>query len=381
MSPRTRHVIALAGLVVVLLSGCTVVSDGGTGDTSANATAIADRVERTLADTDTLRATLTATTVTGNTTLTEHLTLRYQRPQHYNLTWLDVTNESGEPLPNATGDAMIANGSQLWAYDEATDKVSWLNATRPRTLSELLMPSTQFGRNVTFLGNETVAGEDAIKLSYAIDGSKLSLVAGESQRRSRIGGRMNESTPVNATVWIDRDQWLPIKTRLTISAFEDDVTITYRYEDLRRNVDIADSQFDLPADATRATPWQRLEDRVGEHQSVAAVAREASAPVTAPTVPVGYGFEWGNVTTVDGTERVILFYGKGVTKLQVTRWDNASLDPVTSGETVPIGSVDGTYVSLAQSQLVEWHCGGYTYLVSTRAGREAALATARSVGC
>lgn len=380
MSATMRHALVLACLVGVLLSGCVAVSNGGGGH-DANATAIASHVEQRIDSTHSLEATLIATTEVGNTTVTEHVRLRYERPRHYNITWLKATNSSGAVLRNATGDRMIANGSQLWAYDDATRRVTWMNATRPRNLTQLLMPSTQFGRNVTFVGNESVAGTGAVKLSYAIDGSKLSLIAGDSHERSRLRSKMNASTPVEATVWIDRDRWLPIKTRLTVSAFEDNVTMTYRYEDIHRNVSIPAGSFERPANATRATPWQNIEDHFGEYQSVSALRADLDTPVAEPTVPDGFRFEWGNVTTIHGTQRVVLFYGQGATKLQLTRWDNASLDPLKGGKQVPVGSTNGTLVLLSQSQLVEWHCEDYTYLVSTRAGREAALAAARSVGC
>jgi len=368
----------LACLAVVVLGGCTIaIDDGDSGDAGA----IVDRVKSELQATETLEATMIATIEQGNMTITERVSLRYERPQHYNLTYLEVTNRTGDRLPNATGDAVIANGTQLWGYDAATQQLAWLNDTEPRTLSQLMMPSTQFGQNVTFAGNETIAGEDATKLSYAIDGSKVSLISGEAEQRSRLSSAMNESTPVNATVWIDRDQWLPIKTRLTMSAFDEPITITYRYENIHRNEGIPAGSFDPPGNATHATPWAELEARFGEHQSLTAVNEDATTPISKPTVPDGFTFAWGNVTAHNGTEQVLLFYQRDTTDLRVSRWDNTSIDLLTRGETVSVGSADGTFVSLSERALVEWPCDGHTYLVSTRTNRTVALETARSIGC
>jgi outer membrane lipoprotein-sorting protein len=375
----SRRILVLACLAVVVLSGCSVVVDDG-GE-RGDADAISERVGATLDDTETLTATMIATTDVGNETITERVRLRYQRPQHYNLTWIEATNASGQPLGNVTGDAVIANGTQLWAYDDATSRVAWLNGTEPRTLTQLLMPSTQFGDNRTFEGTETVGGEDATRISYAIDGSKVSLISGDLDRRSRLASQMNESTPVEATVWIDRDRWLPIKTRLTVSAFDDDVTITYRYEDIERNVDLPSGSFQPPADATRAPPWAEIEGRLGEHGTLAETNAEAGRPIPSPSVPDGFSFQWGNVSTVEGNERALVFYARDTVGLELARWDNESIDPLRTGQPVSIGPTEGTFVSLAAGQYVEWTCDGYTYLVSTRASEEAALAFARSVGC
>lgn len=374
----SRRILVLACLAVAVLSGCSVVVDDGSE--SGDADAISERIGTTLDDTETLTATMIATTDVGNETITERVRLRYQRPQHYNLTWIEATNASGQPLENVTGDAVIANGTQLWAYDDATSRVTWLNGTEPRTLTELLMPSTQFGENLTFEGNETVDGEDATRISYAIDGSKVSLVTGDPDRQSRLASEMNESTPVEATVWIDRDRWLPIKTRLTMTAFEN-VTITYRYEDIERNVDLPSGSFQLPADATRAPPWAEIEELLGEHETLAETNAETERPIPSPSVPDGFTFRWGNVSTVEGNERTLVFYARDTVGLELARWDNESIDRLKTGRSVSIGPTEGTFVSLAQGKYVEWTCDGYTYLVSTRAGEEVALEFARSVGC
>ena len=374
----TRRILVLACLSVVVLGGCTVAVDNGD---SGDAGAIVDRVESELQATETLEATMIATIEEGNTTITERVRLRYERPQHYNLTYLEVTNGTGDRLPNATGDAVIANGTQLWGYDDATQQVVWYNETRPRSLSELLMPSTQFGQNVTFAGNETITGDDASKLSYAIDGSKVSLISGDVERRSRLSSAMNESTPVNATVWIDRDRWLPIKTRLTMRAAGNPVTVTYRYEDIERGIEIPAGTFEPPADATRTDLWEPLEEQFAEHNSVEAVNGEASPPITEPTVPKHFTFEWGNVTTTNGAEQVLLFYQRDTTDLRLARWDNTSIGKLQGGTSVSLGSVEGTYTELSERRLVGWTCGEHRYLVSTRANQTIAMETARSVAC
>ena len=375
----SRRVLALACLAVLALSGCTIAVDDG-GD-SGDAAAITDRVDTELQEIETLEATMIATIEQGNTTITERVRLRYERPRHYNLTYLEVTNQTGHRIPNATGDAVIANGTQLWGYDGATQRVVWYNETRPRSLSQLMMPSTQFGPNVTFAGNETVAGDDAAKLSYALDGSKVSLISGEVERRSRLASAMNESTPVNATVWIDRDRWLPIKTRLTMRAYEVPLTVTYRYEDIERGVELSAETFQPPTNATRTDLWAGLESRFGEHQTIAAVNEETQPPIPEPTVPERFAFEWGNVTTINGTEQVLLFYQHNTTDLRLLRWDNTSFGPIQNGASVSLGSIEGTYTELSERRFVAWTCEEHRYLVSTRANRSVAMGMARSVAC
>lgn len=375
---RRNWLLVLTALLVLvvaaLLLGGSLGLLGGDGDTDS--AQISERVDQRVESIDTVRFTLEQTVETDNRTLSFRARVVYQRPDRINITYFDG------PVPYTR---VVSNGSVTWLYNESSNEIQIADEPAYDRPSKLLIGVDQLGGNATFEGNETLAGEDATELSFAVDDSEVSLLLAGGQETSQLGEATTNGT-VETSVWIDTDLWLPRKATVSVPAFEDNRTITVRYDEYEIDPNVSDEQFtfEAPDDAAVVRGDQSnfrppLENSTF-YDDRTAVAANASVALPEPTLPAGYAFVEGAVIDARIGEGVELTYHDGDARLEVVtlREYRRFFD---QGETVTVDGADGLYVALPNGRFVQWACNDRLYLVSGPEDRETLLSIAESIGC
>lgn len=370
---KRSRLLCCAAVCLLLLSGCSgLFSDGGDVDPVA----VGERVDERLSSVSSLEMTMTQTIETGNESRTVTARVLYERPDKFNVTYL-----SGP----AGAARVVSNGSAIWSYNESRNEV-WIDSeAETPTLRDLLLGTARLGSNATFEGNETLSGEDAVKLSYAVQDTEMSMVLAGGQDTSRLADSMANGS-VRTRVWLDTDVWLPRKVHIENTAYSENSTITTRYEEFRINRGVPDARFafDPPEDATITDRsrgrFRPPRNNTTSFETYAAVAANATVPVPDPTIPAAFSFREGITFDHSELRGVELTYRDDTRQIEVVSVTDGG-PFFDQGETVPVGDVEGTYVELSNDRIVQWQCGETLYVVSGGTDRETLLEIARSVGC
>ena len=369
---RRDWLLGALGLVVVL-SGCAGLLGGG-GEGSVDAAAVSDRVDQRVEDIETLRATVEQTVETDNGTYSFRARVVYERPDKVNITYL-----SGAPHY----DFSTSNGTTTWAYNRSAKEAARSTDALFESLSDFLLGIEQLRSNATFEGNETLAGEDAIELSYAVGNSSVSMLVAGGEQTSELG-RASANGSVRTRVWIDTDQWLPRKTQVSVPAHRNNQTITVRYENITVNEPVPEGEFtfDPPAEAT-VTRDDHSEFRPPPENTTFYDERAALAATVGdlpdPSLPSRFRFEGG--ARFDGEMTgVELTYSDGSDQIEIVKLTDGERF-FDAGATVSIDGTKGVFVDAPFGSVVEWECGGEIYTIAGDADRETMLSIARSIGC
>lgn len=370
---RRRLLACGALLLLVVASGCLGLLDGGDG---VDPSAVDQRVEGRLASIDTVEMTVVQTVSRNNTTRTMRAHVVYQRPNRVNMTF------QNESLPWTHA---VSNGSVTWQYGGQREEVRRSDDPMFGNITDLFAGLGQLDANATFEGNETFAGEDAVKLSYPVADTKVSLLLAGGEQTSQLSSTAANGT-VRTKVWLDTDTWLPRKTKMVYPAYEHNRTVTLRFEDVEINGEVPEGAFryDPPSDAEVVpgdqSAFRPPPENTTDYDSRAATVDAADAPVPDPAVPERFGFVRGSVMTGDHLDGVELTYEAEDRTLEVVvlRDHRPIFD---QGESVSLDGTDALFVDLGPARVVQWECGEYRYLVSTDGSHETALSVAQSVGC
>lgn len=369
---RQHWLLALTALLV-LGSGCVgILGDDGDADPET----ISDRVNESLDSMETLQFTMEQTVETDNETRSFRARVVYERPNRINITYLD------QAVPYAYA---VSNGSVTWLYNESKNEVEIADEAVVEGASEILLGADQLSANATFEGNETLAGEDATELSFAVDGSEVSLLLGGGQETSQFGEASSNGS-VETRVWIDTDLWLPRKAQMSVPAFENNRTFTVRYEDIEINPEVSDDEFtfERPADAEVVrgdqSSFRPPRENATFHDSRVAVAENAPFEIPQPTVPNGYEFVEGAVIDGELGQGVELTYRDGEQRLEIVTLRDYDVF-FDQGQEVAIGGTTGLYIELPNGRVIQWECDGRLYLISGQEDRDTLVSIGESIGC
>jgi len=369
---RPRWLLVLTALLITL-SGCAGLLGG---EDDADPAAISDRVDDRIESMDAVAFTVEQTVETGNETVSFRSRIVYAPPDRIHITYLDG------PVPYTRA---VSNGTTSWLYNETTGEVRVTDQPIVSEPSEILLGIEGLRRNATFEGNETLAGEDATEIAFAVDDSEVSLLLGGGQETSQLGGNTSQGS-VETRVWIDTDLWLPRKAELTITAFQPNETVTLIYDDFEVDPEVSAERFtfDPPANATVDPGDQSVfrppRGNVTRYDSRAAVVENAPVPVPDPPLPPGYELERAVVVTEADREGVELTYSNGTDRLEVVALEG--FDPFfDGGETVAVDGTEGLYVELPDARFLQWECGDRLYLVAGQGGDPSLRPVADAIGC
>lgn len=370
-----RAVPLLAVVVVAALAGCGALF-GDDGDTSGPA--VAEKVDRELGDVDTLQMTMTWRIESGDNDPVRYVAdVAFRSPNRLNMTYREPGRYAGTRL--------VGNGTNLTVTNPNNGKYASLPVVNNGTgISSLFLGLTDV-ENPEFVGNETVGGEGAVKLEYAVSGSEVSLFLAGGVDTSRISENEDEA---NVTVWVDREQWVPRKATINMTGFETTVNMSLSYENVAVDESIPDSRFETTPGASVNeevdTMWEVLlpSGSVGydAQEELAADLGSAAPPAE---LPDGYAFNQGFSLplSADGEERRYrLFYNNSTRPLEVHH------------VTEPVGILDGSEsmtvddrrvnVSVASgTTITHYQCDESAYSVLGRVPAEDLRPAIRAIGC
>jgi outer membrane lipoprotein-sorting protein len=348
MSLRGWLLVVVAGALAV--SGCLAMPSE-----DPSAAAVLDDVEGNLEETEAFEGRLVqAQHIDGETTRMEAI-VAYEEPGKLNVTYVSPERFAGTRI--------VSNGSATMIYNPHTGTATVgpveSTAGHNATASGLFFGITSVGDEAAIENTETGDG-DTLSLSYAVDGQQVSLfVGGSADSRSRL---TNTSSPVETTVWIDRDRQLPTKARLNYTNTRVPMVQTIEYRNLTVVDDLPDERFstDPPADARRSegqlTPF--MDENMTSYLSRSAMVDAVDQPVPDPDLPDRFAFQQG-MTLGDGA-LVWEIYGDDGDIVQIQRLP----EPVSvyeSDRTVTVHGEEATLTRLQGQHVIEWQCGGSTF--------------------
>jgi outer membrane lipoprotein-sorting protein len=360
----------LALVAVLVLGGCAAPFGGG-GD--ADPDGITDRVGERLNDTETLEATMSWEISVGNSSDSFTARVAYADPGRINLTYR-------EPDPLA-GAYIVNNGSAVLAVNPNADTYATSDVIGPGASLSTLFLNVASVRNATFEGNETLAGEDATKLSYAVDGSEVSVFLQGGQATSQLSDAADDDA--NVTVWVDRERWVPLKATVEYTDFDPPVTITLRYDDVSIDEGLSDGRFEAtaPEDLVRVRSMFEVlspQNVTGYTDYDQLVAASEGAPPT--ELPGGFTFQQGFSVASGEEARYRLFYTNGTANREI----HFTTSPVALLEDAETTTVAGRTVNVSETgraTIMEYDCADRTYVVIGTGGREPLAETVEAIGC
>ena len=364
-----RFALPLVLFALVVTAGCVAPSEA-----DADADAITERVDQRMESIDTLQATM-AWQIDGPNTTTEYeVDVAYKRPNLVNMTYL-------EP-PLLAGVQQVGNGSTFVATNPNTNRYTTLNVTSNGTGPSGIFLNLAEIRNGTFEGNETIAGENATKLSYAVDSSEVSLFLSGGTETSRVGE--DEDDGVTVTVWMDRERWVPVRATLNYTAFREPVNMTIRYENVTLNEPIPDSRFESTMDGQATEVDTLMGTILPENATVynghSQLRADLGARTPPETLPGNFSFRQGSAFGNDSEGLYRLFY-TNATHQRELQYYTSNVSVLSGERTREVGGRTVAVDQIRQATVLEWHCEDSTYLLIGVADAEGLLDTVEKTGC
>lgn len=370
MTSPSRSLLLVALAVVLLSAGCVSPAGGGDPDPAS----LAERVENRLDSVETMEMTMRWEIAGENGSESFTTRVAYEAPDRMNLTY-----RSPEPMAGAR---LVNNGSTVVAVNPRSNTYAVSAAAGPGASLSALYLNAADVPNATFHGNETVAGTDATKISYAVEGSEVSMFLQGGTDASRLSEGADDDA--NVTLWIDRERWVPVKATVEYTGFETPLTITLSYEDISLDEG-------LPAERFRTTPsenavrvdsiFQALDpENVTGYATHDAAAADAGALMPPATLPDGHEFVRGFRVALGEEARYRFFYTNGTANREV----HATTAPIQVLSGRETATVDGRTVNASTVQgehIFEWNCADSTYLLIGTGTRDALREAAPAVGC
>ena len=263
------------------------------------------------------------------------------------------------------GTEMVSNGSDLWMYNDTTNTARYLrldgeNAGLIQNMSKAFQGISD-GFEANYQGTATVSGHETYVVSLQPKNESMQNMMG------------------NATVWLDQENWFPVKERITTKVGNESTTTTMTYSNLSYNASIPDDRFTFtpPEDAHVIDVTL---PQTSTYSSVDAAQKAVDYTIREPSsVPDGYSLENVTVTTSSGDASVSLEYTNGSDTLTVSQ--TPATRTIDGDETVSIAGHDGSYSSVDDRGIVQWSDGEHGYSVVGSLSEEELVDFAESLYC
>ncbi|MFD1645293.1 LolA family protein [Haloarchaeobius litoreus] len=400
MSPRPRSLVVLT-LLLVVGAGCT----GFVGEDRPTAPTVdGDGAVEAYESIDGVHAVVETTITHGNTT--EHRRSEvWTRPASG-----EVREEVREPASRA-GNLVVANGSQLWVYNESRAVVRTQSYERGQ--GDAVRMDTflrQVFDAVAASGNETVRSPPTVGMgpapSVPVEGETGAEVRNASTRIENYtatyegtetvsdhethvvelapsGDVPTVASDLRIRYYLDTEHYFPVKVTQSMTVNGEEFRVVTEYTDVVFDPGIDDSRFhfDPPEDASVVD----LEESRETFETRAAAAANVSMTLPDPDVPDGYELSQVGVLRGDITTVTVFYRNDAGDVLYVSEHSEPRSTGSAEGVTVDVGGIEGRYVATDSLGSVVWSCAdGPQYAVVSVEGslsRGEIVAVARSVGC
>ncbi|WP_231189128.1 DUF2092 domain-containing protein [Haladaptatus sp. DYF46] len=263
------------------------------------------------------------------------------------------------------GNVMVSNGSGFWMYNESTNTARHLSLTGENAgmIQNLTAAFQQIsnGFSADYQGEATVSGQETYKVTLQPENESLQQVMS------------------NQTVWLDQDNWFPVKTQVSTSVGNETTTTTMTYSNLSYNKSIPDERFEYtPPEDAKVVDVEL--PQTSNYESVAQAQKEVNFTIREPTsLPDGYSLENVTVSSANGNASVSLLYSNGSDSLAVTQ--TSMTRPVSGEQSVSIAGHAGSYMSVSDQHILQWSDAESQYSVSGTLSKASLIEVAESIYC
>lgn len=263
------------------------------------------------------------------------------------------------------GNVMVSNGSTFWMYNESenTARRLQLSQFRSGSLENLRMAFQNLSDQFTadYKGEATVSGRE----TYAV-----SVQPGDGPLGDTI---------TNQTVWLDQENWFPVKQETTVSIGNDTSTTTATYSNLSYNESIPDDKFTFepPEDA------KVIDTELPDSTSYSSIEDAESAVNFSVNEPNALDGSVTNVTVTKATNQtsVSVMYQDGSSSYIFSQ---STADTPMNGEEVSIDGLkngSASYQSIGDQGVLQWSDGEFSYSVSDDLSKSSLIDVAASMYC
>lgn len=263
------------------------------------------------------------------------------------------------------GDVLVSNGSTFWSYNESQNtarrlQLSELNSESFQNLQKAFQNlSDQF--NADYKGEATVSGRE----TYAVSVQPGNGTFGE--------------TISNQTVWLDQENWFPVKQETTVSVGNDTGTTSVTYSDLSYNESIPDDKFTFepPEDA------KVIDTELPTPKSFSSIENAESAVNFSIKEPDSLDGSVNNVsvTSTNNQTAVSVMYQDDS---DVRMFHQSTAETPINGEDVSIDGLkngNASYQSIGDQGILQWNDGEFSYSISGDLSKSSLVDVAESMYC
>jgi outer membrane lipoprotein-sorting protein len=262
------------------------------------------------------------------------------------------------------GTVLVSNGSTIWFYNETTKTARRLQLSDMKNGS--LQQLTQVFKNlssqytVEYKGQATVSGRETYVVS--VQPPEDGLLANITK---------------NQTVWLDQENWFPIKHKISVQIANKTSTTLFKYTNISYNVSIPDEKFTFEPPEDAKVKNISLPDPK-TYSSIEKAENAVNFSIKTPQVPDEYFVKGISVTKANGTT-VTIIYQSGSETLVFTQ--STADRPTTDGKEVSIDSFTGSYRTISGQGIIQWSDNKFSYSMTGSISKSSLIDAAESLYC
>lgn len=337
----SRKPLLAFGIVVLLIAGSVGSYAGPTLQESTDEKTLSEEtIEEHALNNNTTVDSVTGTMVmkieTGEKTKTIKAKVWQEQQKKFRIKYISGPRE---------GAVMVYNGSAIILYNEDTNTVRRLQLSEGKkgTLQQLARMFQNLSGQYTaeYKGQATVSGRETYVVSV----------------QPPEDGPLADAVK-NQTVWLDQENWFPIKQKTSMQIGNQTMTMTITYTNLSYNVSISDEKFTFEPPENATVKNVDIPD-AKTYSSIENAESAVNISIHEPDVPDEYSVQGVSVTKANNATTVAIIYQSDSDTLVFTQ--STMNKKTTGGEDVSIGSFTGSYRTLGEMSNLQWSDDEFSY--------------------
>jgi outer membrane lipoprotein-sorting protein len=264
----------------------------------------------------------------------------------------------------AEGNVLVSNGSTITLYNESANTVRrlQLSGEKAGAFKQLAKMFQNLSSQYTaeYNGEATVSDRETYVVSVQPpeDGPLADTVA-------------------NQTVWLDQENWFPIKQKTSIQINNQTRTSTFKYTNVSYNVSIPDEKFTFEPPEDAKVKNIELPD-AKTYSSIEEAESAVNISIHEPQVPDEYSVADVSVTKA-GETTVSVVYQSGSDTLVFSQ--STADRSAATGENVSIDGLTGSYQTIGEQAILQWSDDEFSYSVTGDLSKSSLVDIAESLYC
>lgn len=381
-----RLVLTIATVVVVGVLAVSIWSLAFASTGTADRPQIDADVQQRYQSIDGVNATQT-TTITRNGTVASRTTYDAALQPGTQKKRLAVVNSTVERY-----DHRVSNGSMLWLYDQRRTNATRISLSRTDSDQGERLQRLFANLNMETATDTTADSPSVEPLPVVPRGEQRPTVSAGTMTVSyhgteSIDGReayvihvapKDDTAAYEQTVWVDTEQFFPVKKRTAWTADDERTVVTTTYTEVTYDTGVSEDVFtpNFPDNTTVRVPETPDQQT---YESVGALEADTEIQVPKPDIPPGYELTYATQTR--GRVHIVgLRYMNRTSLITVAKYDRLA-DEENASEGI---TIDGqpAQVSYGLTTSVSWNCERYRYKIRGRGvSADRLVIVGQSIGC